>query len=227
MPPPTVTFTDVAGAADTTGAAVVVDVIRAFTTAAWAMHLGAEQITLVAGLDEALAIKAAEPGTLAFCDGRPKEGFDLFNSPVQLQRLDVAGRRIVHRTTNGTQGVVAARRASPLLCASFVVAAATARRLRESAVDHVTFVITGTDEDLACAEHIAALVRGEKPPSDALDRARRSAAAADIDSAPSRGYTGVDPGDVDACLDLDRFDLVLEVHTIDDRLVLLPEAPIP
>lgn len=220
MAPPPVRFVDTAGAEGLTGAAVVVDVLRAFTTAAWALHLGAEQITLVADLDEALAMKAADPGTLAFCDGRPKDGFDLFNSPVQLQAMDLAGRRIVQRTTNGTQGVVAARAAELLLCASFVVAGATARRLRATSPGEITFVVTGGDEDLACAEHIAALVQGRTPPSDALDRARRSATAEDLRAGPSRGYAGVDPGDVEACLELDRIDRVLEVHRLDGRLVL-------
>jgi 2-phosphosulfolactate phosphatase len=220
MARPEVSFVDIAGAADATGAAVVVDVLRAFTTAAWALHLGAERITLVADLDEALTLKAADPGSLAFCDGRPKEGFDLFNSPVQLQALDVRGRRIVQRTTNGTQGVVAARHADLLLCASFVVAAATARRLRAAAPAQITFVVTGGDEDLACAEHIAALVAGDRPPPDALERARRSPVAGDLRSGPSRGYAGVDPGDVEACLELDRIDRVLEVRNEDGRLVL-------
>jgi len=34
------------------GAVVVVDVIRAFTTAAYALHAGASEIWLVAGVDE-------------------------------------------------------------------------------------------------------------------------------------------------------------------------------
>jgi phosphosulfolactate phosphohydrolase-like enzyme len=39
--------------APTRGAAVVVDVLRAFTTAAWAFHLGAERLILVCGIDDA------------------------------------------------------------------------------------------------------------------------------------------------------------------------------
>src|SRR5439155_6845257 len=104
------------------GAAVVIDVMRAFTTAAWAFARGATQIVLVAGLEEALAYKGDHPRTLAFCDGEPKPGFDLFNSPGQLQGLDVAGRVIVQRTTAGTQGAVASADASPLLCTGFVTA---------------------------------------------------------------------------------------------------------
>jgi hypothetical protein len=47
------------------GAVVVIDVIRAFTTAAHAFASGASEIYLVGTVDEALAFKAAHPGTLA------------------------------------------------------------------------------------------------------------------------------------------------------------------
>ena len=40
------------------GTAVVVDVMRAFTTASWAFELGVERIVLAESLDEALRYKA-------------------------------------------------------------------------------------------------------------------------------------------------------------------------
>ena len=47
------------------GAVIAVDVLRAFTTAAYAFGAGAKHIYLVADVDEALAFKAAHPGALA------------------------------------------------------------------------------------------------------------------------------------------------------------------
>lgn len=48
---------------------------------------------------------------------------------------------------------------SLILCASFVVAGATARLLQARASGTITFVVTGddgnADEDLACAQYIA------------------------------------------------------------------------
>ena len=218
---PSFSYVDIAGARGVEGAVVVVDVLRAFTTAAWAIQLGATEIVLVADLDEALAFKAAHPGSLAFCDGSAKEGFDLHNSPVQLLSLDVAGRRIAQRTGHGTQGVVAAAGASPLLCASFVVAGATVRHLAGARAEHVTFVVTGGEEDQACAEYIAGLLGGGPPDLSALARARSSPAAIDLmEKGADDTYTGVDPADVDMCLELDRFAFTLEVTDIDGRQVL-------
>jgi hypothetical protein len=58
------------GARGVNGSVVVVDVIRAFTTAAYAFGSGASEIHLVDDVEEALAFKAAHPGTVALCDRR-------------------------------------------------------------------------------------------------------------------------------------------------------------
>ena len=204
------------------GAAVVVDVMRAFTTAAWAFHLGAAQIVLVAELDEALALKATTPGTLAFCDGSPKPGFDLANSPGELLSLDVAGRTVVQRTTSGTRRALAARDCSPLFCTGFVCAAATANALRRAEVPSVSFVLGGGDEDWACAEYIAALLAEEAPGLEFVERARKSTAAAELLGLVDGGFKGVDARDVDMCLELDRFDFAIQSTAEDGRLILSP-----
>ncbi len=215
-------FISIGEAGSASGAAVVVDVMRAFTTAAWAFHLGATRIVLVGDLEEALALKAATPGTLACCDGAPKAGFDLFNSPGQLLTMNVAGIAIVQRTTSGTRRALAARRCSPLLCAAFVTAAATADVLRQAEVDAVSFVLGGGDEDRACAEYIAALVSGDTPDSDLVDRARRSPAAFDLAEGVAKGFAGVNDRDVDMCLELDRFDFTLTARRHEATLILEP-----
>ena len=96
--------------ADTDGAVVVIDVIRAFTTSAYALAAGAAGIYLVASVDEALAFKSAHPGSLAMGEdhGLRPDGFDLPNSPVQAAATAFDGRIVVQRTTAGTQGVVGA-----------------------------------------------------------------------------------------------------------------------
>ena len=111
------------------GAVVVVDVIRAFTTAAYAFGAGAAEIYLVAGVEDALSFKAAHPGTIALGEDRGlrPEGFDLPNSPAMVSRADLSGRTLVQRTSAGTRGVVAAVSADRLWAASLACASATAR----------------------------------------------------------------------------------------------------
>jgi 2-phosphosulfolactate phosphatase len=55
----------IAGARQASGVVVVVDVMRAFTTAAYAFAAGATEVDLVATVEEALAIPGFRMGGLA------------------------------------------------------------------------------------------------------------------------------------------------------------------
>ena len=151
------------GARTATGHAVIVDVFRAFTTAAFCVAAGAREIVLVADHERALALKRDDPSLFMTgeIEGRPIAGFDIGNSPSAIERLDLEGRRVVQRTSAGTQGVNAAAAAREIVLGSFVIAEATVRYLRRRA-DEVTVVAMGhggdetADEDEACARYLAA-----------------------------------------------------------------------
>jgi 2-phosphosulfolactate phosphatase len=213
------------GARDEHGVGVVIDVMRAFTVAAWAFHLGAEKIVLLDDLDEALALKAVDPGSLAFRDGPLTAGFELANSPVRIERLDVRGRTIYQRTSAGTRAAVAAAHLEPLFCAAFATAPATAAALRRMQGDRCVFVISGDGgnaaEDVACARYIAALV--DEPTTSAdrfVEAARTSKAANDLSEVARRGSAGVDPRDVTRWLECGRFDFVMRARRENGLLTL-------
>eukprot|EP00668_Euglena_longa_P011684 GGOE01014097.1.p2 GENE.GGOE01014097.1~~GGOE01014097.1.p2 ORF type:complete len:256 (+),score=68.17 GGOE01014097.1:32-769(+) len=160
-----------------TGVVVVIDVCRAFTTAAYALAAGAERILLAGTVEEALALRQRFPGSKVIGEvgGLPVAEFDLWNSPVQVRAADLKGCTLVQRTTAGTQGVVRAAGAELMLTASFAVATATAQHILQyaAASPHpvsVHMVMTGAKsngdprlglEDRACAEFLAALLRGQ------------------------------------------------------------------
>jgi 2-phosphosulfolactate phosphatase len=207
--------------------AVVVDVLRAFSFAAYAFDRGVERLVLMDDLAEARVLATTIPGALVGKDGPPEPGFDLFNSPGQLlERSDLAGRTVVHRTAAGTIGAVAARAAAHLYCASFVVAGPTAARIRALRPAQVTFVVTGdggrADEDLACAEHIAACV--DDPGAAPGRHLRRAAPAGDrLRRGIELGHRGIHRDDVDLCLQVDRFDFAMRA-TEEDGLLTLRKA---
>jgi 2-phosphosulfolactate phosphatase len=150
------------GAARARGHVVVIDVLRAFTTAAFAFAAGAETIELVATPEEALARSGWRMGEVG---GRLIPGFDHNNSPSQLIGKRVPPR-VIQRTGAGTRcAVAAAPRAESLWLASLVVVSATARALK--GLDPVTLVASGYpdegEEDLACAEVLRALLLGDIP----------------------------------------------------------------
>ncbi|HKW79297.1 MAG TPA: 2-phosphosulfolactate phosphatase [Candidatus Limnocylindria bacterium] len=199
---------------------MIVDVFRAFTTAAFCAAAGAREIVLVADHEEALAMKREEPRLFLTGEigGRPIPGFDIGNSPSAIEKLDLAGRRVVQRTSSGTQGVVAATNARAILLGSFVVASATARYLRGA--DEVTLVAMGhgatedADEDGACARYIAALLAGGDPGMPAVRLDADHSAEGWPDWFPRR--------DAELALEVDRFDFALPVTREKGLLIARP-----
>ncbi|MFE0794228.1 2-phosphosulfolactate phosphatase [Streptomyces mutabilis] len=219
-------FVGIADLVETPSVAVVVDVMRACTVAAWAFAQGAERIVLAESLDEALALKARHPDWAALKDGPLAPGFDMVNSPGLLRSIDLAGRTVVQKTTAGTVGALAVKGASLVLCAGFVVAEATARLLRTHECDSVTFVVTGedgqADEDLACAQYIARRATGAgTDASEFLGRAAASRAATELATGVRQG---VHPDDVALCLELDRFPFAMVATSEGPQMVLRPCA---
>ena len=214
---------------DIAGAVVAIDVIRAFTTAAYALAAGASEIWLVAEVDEALAFKRHHDGVLAMGEdgGRKPAGFDYSNSPVAISRADLAGRVIVQRTSAGTRGVIAARRATRLWCASLVCASATARAVDASGLGAPAYLITGRfadggpssgDDDLAAAEFIERARLGR--PLDAAATAQFVAQSDEADFTLRLGGDDVDPDDIVFATRVDAFDFAMEVTRTDGGLRL-------
>lgn len=200
------------------GAVVVVDVLRAFTTAAAAFAAGASRIVLVATSDEALELKVAHPGWLAMGEvsGRWVGGFDLSNSPVQALERDLSGATIVQRTGAGTQAVIASTGAERLWCTGLVTASATARAVAASGLGVPDYVLSGVlpehgmtgEDDLLTARLVERARRGEP-----LAAARTAAAVAGSEEAAhtlSLGPEHTPPGDIELCVDVDRWDFAME-----------------
>ena len=214
---------------DVAGAVVVIDVIRAFTTAAYAFEAGAHAIYLVDTVAEALAFKAAHRGSVAMGEdhGLRPAGFDLSNSPVGAATVDLDGRVVVHRTSAGTRGVVAARSADRLWAASLVCATATAAAVTAADLGAPTYVITGDfadrddrpgADDRMTAEHIEAIRTGGAPDPAAM--ARRVLGTDEAVLTLKLGDGHVHPDDIAYATDVDRFAFAMEVTRTPDGLRL-------
>jgi 2-phosphosulfolactate phosphatase len=210
------------GARTATGHVVIVDVFRAFTTAAFCVAAGAREIVLVADHEQALALKRDDPSLFLSGEigGRPIPGFDVGNSPSAIERLDLTGRRVVQRTSSGTQGVVAATAARAIVLGSFVIAQATVRHLRRNA-DEVTVVAMGaggteaSDEDEACARYMAARLTGA--PTDV------AAIVASLWAHEESNWPDWFPRrDAELACQIDRFDFALPVAREGGLLVARP-----
>ena len=209
------------------GAVVVVDVLRAFSTAAYAFAAGASVIWLVDGVDEALALKAARPGLLAMGEdgGRRIDGFDFANSPWEVSQAELAGRELVQRTSAGTRGVVAATGAERRWCASLVCATATARAVTAAGLGDPSYVITGRrsaeqlgEDDLLTAQLIERVRMDEPIDADATARAVAGSREAEVTLA--LGAEHVDPRDVELAVRVDAFDFAMEARPVGHLLRL-------
>ena len=225
MAPVRVDVVGIDGCGGIDGPAIVIDVLRAFTVAAWAFERGAARIVLVDDVAEALRLKD-RLGALAINDGEPDGQFDLMNSPDHVAAADLDGRVVVQRTAAGTVGAVAARHAPALFCTGFATAAATARAVSALDAGSVTLVVTaaaGQDEDdVACADYLTALLAGETPDAAPfLERARRSPMAEALGAYVRAGHPGVGARDVDLALEVDRFDFAMRAADEGDLLVLV------
>ena len=176
------------------------------------------------GVDDAFALKARWPDALVMGEvhGRRVAGFDFGNSTSAIAKADLGGRRLIQRTSAGTQGVVAASGADAIYLGSFVCAGALTRHITAAAPPLVSLVAMGmrgerpAAEDEACADLLAARLEGHPLDERALlyDLARSDAGARfeeDSEDFPR--------SDVDHCLALDAFDFVMRVATRDGLLV--------
>src|SRR5262245_9181370 len=79
-----------------TGVVVVIDVLRAFTTAAYAFNAGIAEIELVSTVEDAFATTRFRMGEVG--GGRLIPGFDHNNSPITLVGRQLSVRAVMRRS---------------------------------------------------------------------------------------------------------------------------------
>lgn len=220
------------GAERVTGTVAVIDVFRAFTTAAVVLAHGAFRIVMVSTVEEALALRDAGIGDICMGEvrGRAPDGFDFGNSPLEVSSGDFLDKTIIQRTSAGTQGIIAAaNRAERLYAASLVTADATARAILAGSPDQVSLIAMGvnglkrTDEDEVCAMHLRNRLEGRLGDPEAVRRLILAGGEVARFQDPSRPY--LNPEDVEIAIDVDRYDFAIRVQIQDSRPVARIEMP--
>ena len=218
------------GARAAAGTAVIIDVFRAYTTAALAFARGAARIVLVAEVEEALELRARGAGDLCLGEvgGKRPEGFDFGNSPAEMSTADVRGKNLVQSTRAGTVGAAAARNAEQLYVASLVNAGATAAAIRAQGPSLVCVVAMGregrvrSDEDEHCGLYLRNLLEGRRPAPEAV----RQLVLAGGECAKFRDPEQPQylPEDLDLALRIDSVDFAIRAERCDGLLVARPCA---
>lgn len=83
---------------------LVIDVLRATSTIATLLGVGVERILIARTKKQAFKLKKIFSDYILCGEekGLPPRGFDFGNSPFELSNLDLKGKRIILKTTNGT-----------------------------------------------------------------------------------------------------------------------------
>jgi 2-phosphosulfolactate phosphatase len=207
----------VAGAREARGIAVVIDVFRAFSVAAYAFDAGAARVLPAGEIDAALELGRRFPGSLLAGErhARKLPGFDAGNSPTEIRQLDLRGKTLIHTTHAGTQGLVNASSADEVLTGAFVNISALCRYLRSRSPGRVSLVRMGHEARERCAEDdlyaecLRLMLLGQPAPlGEVRDRLRDSPAAQKFFD-PACDWAPLE--DFGYCTDVDRFDFVLRL----------------
>ena len=217
------------GAQEAVGTTIIIDVFRAFTTAAVAFSRGAEKIVLVAEVEEALALRRQGAGQLCMGEvaGVKPDAFDYGNSPYELESVDLAGKTVIQSTRAGTVGATAASAADKLYLGSFVTASATVRAIRRQQPALISIVAMGyaskqrADEDEQCALYLRNRLQGRWPDPDAVCQLVRVGHEAQKYDDPAQPQ--FHPQDKDLALHIDRYAFAIPVAREDGLLVARPQ----
>jgi 2-phosphosulfolactate phosphatase len=204
------------GARNAQGVTVIIDVFRAFSVACYAFDSGAVRLIATSEVAEAFQLKKRYKNSVLVGERDEKkiEGFDFGNSPTEIIKVDLSGKTVIHTTTAGTQGLINAINADAILTGSLVNASAIVRYIKSINPDYVSLVAMGyrainsAEEDLLCAEIIAAELKNK--------RFNAEARIADLQNTSGKRFfypVNIDfspPTDFFLCTMINKFDFVLK-----------------
>lgn len=145
---------------------VVIDVLRATSVMVTALANGVQRIIPTELIEEAQAYyKDNGSENMLLCGERGAkliEGFHFGNSPLSYTKENVAGKIMIHTTTNGTRTIKACDQRNRMFIASFLNAEAIVEQLIHENTDTV-IVCSGTNnqysmDDALCAGMILSLL---------------------------------------------------------------------
>jgi 2-phosphosulfolactate phosphatase len=133
---------------------VVIDVLRATSTMIVALENGCSGFIPVSTVEEAKQLAALKKDPDLLLGGErnamPLDGFHLGNSPRDYRPEKVRGKVVVLTTTNGTQALLAVRKAAEVLIGAFLNISALSRRLEETGRDVI--IACSGEKGLFCVE---------------------------------------------------------------------------
>jgi len=199
------------------GLVVVIDVLRAFTTACYLFENKVKRIIPVDTVESAFELKKRHPDYILVGEkqGWKISGFDYDNSPTEIKGKNFLNKTVIMLTSTGTKGIMKLPKdIKEIITASFVNCRAVSKYIKSSNERTVYFVCTDNryddNEDYLCAQYIKNLLEGKKPNFKKIKNYL-------INHPTSYGFlkkplTKNSRQDFDLCLELDKFNFVIKAH---------------
>jgi 2-phosphosulfolactate phosphatase len=231
-----------------TSVCIVIDALRASSSIATVFGRGVAMVAVAGTIDEARLLHQDLPDSLLCGEvgGLPPDGFDLGNSPVEFEGIDLHGRTLVLATSNGTRALAALDTAPAVFVGSLLnhtacTNAALSAMATFDEIDTLTVVCSGTElgttfslEDTVVAGAFVAQIQATagEGASELTDRATAALRlwhtyASDpkqafLDATHGRYLADIGMSDdLDACAQIDRYAVAPRLRvTVDGRLLL-------
>lgn len=214
------------GAKNARGITVIVDIYRAASTASYVLAQEARYIIPVSTKEEALNLRGQNPNYLLMGEEQAIriDEFDFGNSPHEISQANLKDKVLVHRSTQGTQGLVNATKSGELIFGSFPTVSAIAKYIKQKNPQKVTIVaMDGKDsEDEVFANYLKSILINNsvnpKMIKTYLINHRVSTRFLD----PNQPEFPKE--DIEYCLDIDKFKFVCLVKKIDNQLRIVKKT---
>nr|WP_319510793.1 2-phosphosulfolactate phosphatase [uncultured Draconibacterium sp.] len=208
------------GAREAKGTAVIIDVLRAFSTACYATAKGVENIIPVGDIQIAYQLKKNNPDYLLVGERHEQkpQGFDFGNSPTHINNAVISAKTMVQTTSSGTQGITNAINANEIITGSFVNAGAIINYIRKTQPEEVSLVCMGfacqypTAEDSLCAEYIKNELEGMPNDFPAMVQHIKETDGARFFDPATESWSP--ESDFHLCMDINRFNFILKVKKV-------------
>ena len=228
---------------------IVIDALRASSTIATLFARGVAGVVVAGTVDEARALHARLPGALLCGEsgGLPPPGFDHGNSPAEFERLELSGRTVVLATSNGTRALALLAGARAVYVGSLLNLSACTHAALETAEtsDGIAVVCAGNElgrsfslEDTVVAGAFVERISGIAGSGDGAQLSDAATAALRLwrsyadepraafhDAVHGRALVRLGLGpDLDACAQVDRYEVAPRLHVENERLILRWDA---
>lgn len=216
-----------------TGLAIVIDVLRAFSTLCVVWDKNPKQVYAFTSVESTLKYKdqVENPILIGERDGKKIAGFDFGNSPTALKSSDLQDKTVLFTTSAGTQGLLAVPYADTILTGSLVNANAIVNEVLHRKPQTVSIVAMGlagrekTEEDEQCADYIENRLRGHQTLSQIEIRniVRANPCADRFFAEENQSFSPT--SDFEFCLQLNQYPFAVEAKRISGTIVELLRLP--